>query len=324
MSLRHAHSIATLLVALATSSASASAQTSPALEGRFLAETSSPFAVAGAFAGTYRVFDDRVEVTIPNASLFVRPNCPYRGRSRVVSLRVALAEPVRQGEARWRRTHHSDAVAVDRVMVPGDQVQMDQVRVSIPLEPGVDLANSWIVITLEVQALDIEDQRGGETHAHTARDLFVRSARPDEPRQVGAPGLGVDAVAWLQGCWAFTRGERTVEEHWMAPRGDNMVGTSRTVAGGVLRGFELIVLRVRDGRLAYQAHPSGQPSAEFLSTMVGDNEVVFENLQHDFPQRIGYRGVGTDQLQAWIEGPRQGQTRRIEFPYRRIPCAGAR
>ena len=29
----------------------------------------------------------------------------------------------------------------------------------------------------------------------------------------------VDRVAWLQGCWRSTRGETTIEEQWMAPRG---------------------------------------------------------------------------------------------------------
>jgi len=85
--------------------------------------------------------------------------------------------------------------------------------------------------------------------------------------------------------------------------------------------YETVVIREQDGRLAYQAHPSGQPSAVFMSRMVSNREVVFENLQHDFPQRVGYKRDG-DALLAWIEGPRNGQTRRIEFPYRKVGCAG--
>ena len=53
-----------------------------------------------------------------------------------------------------------------------------------------------------------------------------------------------------------------------------------------------------------------------------DSTVVFENRTHDFPQRVGYRKVGADSLLAWIEGERNGRTRRIEFPYRRVRCAG--
>ena len=106
----------------------------------------------------------------------------------------------------------------------------------------------------------------------------------------------------------------------MAPRGANMLGMSRTVRGGVLADYELMILREQGGRLAYEAHPSGQPPAVFLSTAVGESSVVFENLEHDFPQKIGYQRTGADTLLAWIEGTQKGQTRRIDFTYRRANC----
>ena len=58
-------------------------------------------------------------------------------------------------------------------------------------------------------------------------------------------------------------------------------------------------------------------------SMIGsDSSVIFENLQHDFPQRIGYQRNGPDSLLAWIEGTEKGQVRRVEFPYRRTRCPG--
>lgn len=131
---------------------------------------------------------------------------------------------------------------------------------------------------------------------------------------------GIDDVSWLTGCWEYSSGGQTVEEHWMAPRGRTMVSVGRTVKGDTLVEFETVVIRELDGRLAYEAHPSGQASAVFLSRSVGNREVVFENLEHDFPQRIGYKRDG-DALHAWVEGPRNGQTRRLEFPYRRVSCS---
>ena len=50
--------------------------------------------------------------------------------------------------------------------------------------------------------------------------------------------------------------------------------------------------------------------------------VVFENPQHDFPQKVGYQRTNPDTLLAWIEGSEKGQVRRIEFPYRRLACPG--
>src|SRR5687767_4613821 len=109
---------------------------------------------------------------------------------------------------------------------------------------------------------------------------------------VVAQPAGIQRLAWLQGCWEVVSPERTVEEHWMAPRGKSMVGVGRTVRGDSLVEYELVVVREQGDRLAYEAHPSGQPTAVFLSRAVSDSSVVFENLEHDFPQRVGYTRSG--------------------------------
>ena len=130
-------------------------------------------------------------------------------------------------------------------------------------------------------------------------------------------------VSWLGGCWEAVSPTRTIEENWTGARGHTMIGVSRTVRGDSLFEYEFLVLRERGDRLAYEAHPSGQPSTVFLSKEITDSTVVFEDLKHDFPQRVGYRRVGADSLVAWIEGSMGGRQRRIEFPYRRGRCAGS-
>jgi hypothetical protein len=133
---------------------------------------------------------------------------------------------------------------------------------------------------------------------------------------------GIARVAWLQGCWELSSPPRTVEEHWMAPRGKTMIGSGRTVRGDQLVEYELVVLREQGDKLAYEAHPSGQPTAVFLSTTISDTTAIFENPEHDFPQKVGYRHDTPDTLLAWIEGTSKGQPRRIEFPYARVGCPG--
>jgi hypothetical protein len=130
----------------------------------------------------------------------------------------------------------------------------------------------------------------------------------------------VDRVAWLQGCWRSTRGEATIEEQWMAPRGGAMLGMGRTVRGSKLVEYELVLITEQEGRLAYEAHPSGQPAATFMATAATDTSVVFENPQHDFPQRVGYRRNGADALDAWVEGQADGKSRRVDFSYQRARC----
>ena len=131
---------------------------------------------------------------------------------------------------------------------------------------------------------------------------------------------GIQRVAWLQGCWELSVPERTVEEQWMAPRAGSMMGMSRTVRGGKLVAYEMVLIREEGLALAYEAQPSGQPAATFLSTTVTGSQIVFENPSHDFPQQIGYQ-IREDALLAWIAGSQNGKTRRVEFPYKRVACA---
>jgi hypothetical protein len=128
------------------------------------------------------------------------------------------------------------------------------------------------------------------------------------------------AVAWLEGCWRDASSARTIDETWSAARDGVMRGTGRTTRDGQIVESESVVLRPDGNALAYEAHPSGQPSAVFLSSAVAAGSVVFENPSHDFPQRIGYEAQGGDALLAWIEGPVNGQVKRVEFHYRRVAC----
>src|SRR5262249_34033606 len=121
----------------------------------------------------------------------------------------------------------------------------------------------------------------------------------------------VNAITWLTGCWESQTGDRMVEEQWTAPRAGSMLGVGRTVKGNALVEYEFVAIRERDSRLVYIAHPSGQPSAEFTSSSISADSVVFENPQHDFPQRIGYQRT-RDGLDAWIDGRHDGRTQRVE------------
>src|SRR5688572_9600488 len=116
--------------------------------------------------------------------------------------------------------------------------------------------------------------------------------------QATATRATISDVAWLQGCWELRAGERVVEERWMPPRAGSMLGVGRTTRGGKLTEHEYIVLTERDGRLAYEAHPSGQPTTTFLSQPLAQGRVVFEDPAHDFPQRVGYERKGAGELLA--------------------------
>jgi len=134
----------------------------------------------------------------------------------------------------------------------------------------------------------------------------------------------VAKLAWLQGCWAAQGAEAGSVEQWSSAAGGTMFGMSRTVKGGKTTEFEFVHLReVEPGVLAYIAQPSGVPPTTFRLLRGSDTEFVFENLAHDFPQRVIYRRDGGQALTARIEGLSRGKLKGIDFPMKRTSCEPA-
>jgi hypothetical protein len=132
-----------------------------------------------------------------------------------------------------------------------------------------------------------------------------------------APWPVVARAAWLAGRWETgSPGERT-EEQWLPPCGDTMMGVSRTVEGGRLAWFEMMVLIETENGLMFEAHPAHQPSVRFPAVTVTDSLLVFENRENAFPKVIGYRRTA-EGLSAWIEGGEGEVRRRVDYVYRRV------
>ena len=107
----------------------------------------------------------------------------------------------------------------------------------------------------------------------------------------------------------------------MAAAGGTVIGSSRTIRGGKTVAYEFIQIReTESGRLAYIVRPSGRAETSFALVRESDTEFVFENLNHDFPQRVIYRREGDRALHARIEGSSKGSKKGIDFPMRRASC----
>jgi len=136
-----------------------------------------------------------------------------------------------------------------------------------------------------------------------------------------ARAADISQLAWLGGCWKSDTAEPGSGEHWLPLAGGTLLGVSRTVKQGKTVEFEFMQIRaVESGQLAFIAMPSGQKTVVFPLLRLGETEVVFENPQHDFPQRVIYQLEGETKLRARIEGMRKGALRVIEFPMNRVSC----
>jgi hypothetical protein len=131
----------------------------------------------------------------------------------------------------------------------------------------------------------------------------------------------INDLAWMTGCWSLNRNGRETTEHWLNPSGGTMLGISRTVADGKTVQFEFTQIRQDpSGDIFFIAKPSGQPEAIFKLIKGSANEVIFENPQHDFPQRVIYRLQGDGSLLGRIEGVSKGKERSVDFPMTRARC----
>ena len=125
----------------------------------------------------------------------------------------------------------------------------------------------------------------------------------------------------LSGCWESVDGDRRVTEAWFNPAPNRMIGISETRQAGASVAWEFLRIEREGDSLVFRAIPSGQPPAEFPLRSHENGEYVFENLQHDFPQRVVYPLPSGDELQARIEGPgKSGQVNVIRFTYLRMDC----
>lgn len=149
--------------------------------------------------------------------------------------------------------------------------------------------------------------------------LFVP---PPEPVAAPAtPAAALQRLAWLAGCWSSERGEPGTGEQWMPLAGGTLLGVSRTVKNGRTVETEFMQIRTTtENRVVYIAEPGGQKKVAFELLRQDEREVVFENLAHDFPQRVIYRRGEGGRLAARIEGLRDGTLRGVDFPLRRESC----
>lgn len=135
----------------------------------------------------------------------------------------------------------------------------------------------------------------------------------------------VNKLSWLAGCWSHTGAEPGSMEMWSLPAGGTMLGIARTIKNGQTVEWEHTMIRETEpGKWSYVAKPSRQPEATFPIKSLSDSAVVFENPQHDFPQRIIYQRNGTDSLKARIEGVSKGKEKAFDYPMTRTQCPAGR
>lgn len=125
---------------------------------------------------------------------------------------------------------------------------------------------------------------------------------------------------WLIGTWENKTEKGNLYESWRQQDDKLLLGRSYFVEAGDTVMLETIRLAQLENGLYYLPtvkNQNGGKEIAFKASKIGTDSLVFNNLTHDFPQKIGYYKLGQDSLKAEISGYRNGKKETRFFPMKR-------
>lgn len=158
----------------------------------------------------------------------------------------------------------------------------------------------------------------------------AKAAAKDEakggPKDAAAePAAGPLAMmSWLAGCWKGEVNKREFREFWHPPRGNIMVGVSRTALPERTISFEYLRLEPRADGVYYVTTSMGKSESAFKftgGTRDGNDEIfTFQRGGSEFPSTLTYRRGGGGWLYIEVVGQAQGKDHKVTYPFRRVGC----
>jgi hypothetical protein len=125
-------------------------------------------------------------------------------------------------------------------------------------------------------------------------------------------------LAWLEGEWHRQTRNGSAIERWRRTDA-GLVGEALVQRGDQSMQTEALLLAAMGGEIFYIAKPRENPyPVAFRLVSREGGAFVFENPEHDFPQRIIYTRTSDTAMTASIEGPGEGGApQRIDFVFTR-------
>jgi hypothetical protein len=142
---------------------------------------------------------------------------------------------------------------------------------------------------------------------------------PETPEPIVYAEL--DKATWLIGTWQMIMDDQTTTETWQRQNDSTLSGTSCTLIGADTVSYETLSLTQNGSDLFYIPTVSGQNNNEpvkFRLTGSTDELLIFENPEHDFPQKITYNRLADDSLFAEISGKIDGEVMEIGFSMNKV------
>lgn len=120
----------------------------------------------------------------------------------------------------------------------------------------------------------------------------------------------VHELHWLNGWWQNPSKVGIAFEDWKLNDNGTMTGRSGMVVGKDTIASETLVIEQKENKIYYIPTVKGQNNDQpipFEMTSAVADSFVFENKEHDFPNRIVYYKLPNNKLTAVIYGTMNGQ-----------------
>ncbi len=130
----------------------------------------------------------------------------------------------------------------------------------------------------------------------------------------------LNKATWLIGKWQNVSTEGALQEIWEKKNDSIFIGSSFFIVGIDTVTSESINLEERGNELFYMPtvkNQNGGKSIIFKLSSISNNQLVFENPKHDYPQKIVYKQISNDSLVAVISGIVNGIEKSQKFPMTR-------
>jgi hypothetical protein len=131
----------------------------------------------------------------------------------------------------------------------------------------------------------------------------------------------IEGANWILGEWGNTTKEGVLTETWTKENDSTFLGKTYFITGKDTAFTESIQLTQKNGQLLYIPTVSDQnkgKSVSFALSSSPENQLVFENKEHDFPQKITYTKISNESIVAEISGMKDGKQSRESYPMRKI------
>jgi len=122
------------------------------------------------------------------------------------------------------------------------------------------------------------------------------------------------------GTWQMKTKNGYICERWTKVSNNELKSTGFLVKGKDTTILEHVQLISKTDGIFYipivNGQNGGQPTS-FKLKVSANNEFIFSNPQHDFPQRVAYKFITSDSVYAWVDGQKNGKYSKENFYYKR-------